>query len=99
MTSTKNSALGGITGAICLAMISLVGAGTAWAQSEKRTVFAPDDFHWQGHLKAGQTLEVINRNGEIDASAAAGDEARDRKSGVEGKSVDLGGRRIIKKKK
>jgi len=76
MTSTKNSALGWITGAICLAMISLVGAGTAWAQSEKRTVFAPDDFHWQGHLQAGQTLEVINRNGEIDASDAAGDEAR-----------------------
>ena len=27
-------------------------------------------------MKAGQTLEVINRNGQIEASAAAGDEAR-----------------------
>ncbi|HEY6944748.1 MAG TPA: DUF4097 family beta strand repeat-containing protein [Candidatus Acidoferrum sp.] len=57
-------------------MISLVGSVPAWAQSEKRAVFSASDFHWQGHLKAGQTLEVINRNGEIDASAAAGDEAR-----------------------
>ena len=76
MNSAKNFALGWITGAICLGMISMLSAGAAWTQSEKRTVFAPDDFHWQGHLKAGQTLEVINRNGEIEASAAAGDEAR-----------------------
>src|SRR2546430_15198899 len=33
------------------------------------------------------------------ARAAGASAARDRKSGVEGKSVDLGGRRIIKKKK
>ena len=57
-------------------MISLVGAAAAWAQNEKRSVFAPDDFHWQGNLKAGQTLEVINRNGEIEASSATGNEAR-----------------------
>jgi len=57
-------------------MISLVGPSPARAQGEKRSVFAPEDFHWQGHLKAGQTLEVINRNGEIEASAASGDEAR-----------------------
>jgi len=57
-------------------MISLAGGAPAWAQSEKRTVFAPDDFHWHGNLKAGQTLEVINTNGEIDASGASGGEAR-----------------------
>jgi putative adhesin len=56
-------------------MISLVGGAPAWAQGEKRSVFRPSDFHWQGNLKAGQTLEVINRNGEIEASSAKGDEA------------------------
>jgi len=76
MKDTRNFILRWITGTICLAVISLPGAAPAWAQSEKRTVFAPDDFHWQGHMKAGQTLEVINRNGEIEASAASGDEAR-----------------------
>ena len=65
-----------ITGAICLVMIFLLGAAPAWPQTEKRTVFTEYDFHWQGHLKAGQTLEVINRNGQIEANAAAGDEVR-----------------------
>src|SRR5215472_1434780 len=65
-----------ITGAICLANIFLLGAAPAWPQTEKHTVFTEYDFHWQGHLKAGQALEVINRNGQIDASAAAGDEVR-----------------------
>ena len=65
-----------ISGASWLVMISLLGAVPAWPQTEKRTVFTEYDFHWQGHLKAGQTLEVINRNGEIEASAAAGDEVR-----------------------
>jgi len=46
------------------------------AQNEKRTVFTEDNFHWQGNLKPGQTLEVINRNGEIEASGAAGEGAR-----------------------
>ena len=76
MKSARNSALKWITGTTGLAMIAMLGSVPAWAQSEKRTVFSPSDFHWQGHLKAGQTLEVINRNGEIEASAAAGDEAR-----------------------
>jgi len=57
-------------------VISLAGSAPAWAQGEKRAVFTEREFHWQGHLKAGQTLEVINRNGEIDASAASGDEVR-----------------------
>lgn len=76
MKRIKNSALWWITGTIGLAIISLLGAAPAQAQGEKRTVFTERDFHWQGHLKAGQTLEVINRNGEIEASAASGDEVR-----------------------
>ena len=75
MKRMKNSALWWLTGAIGLAVISLAGSAPAWAQGEKRAVFTERDFHWQGHLKAGQTLEVINRNGEIDASAASGDAA------------------------
>jgi len=63
-------------GAVCVALICLVAGVPARAQAEKRTVFAPDDFHWQGNLKAGQTLEVVNTNGEIGASRAAGDAAR-----------------------
>jgi hypothetical protein len=76
MGDIKHSVPKWITGTICLVMISLLGAAPAWAQTEKHTVFTEYDFHWQGQLKAGQTLEVINRNGQIEASAAAGDEAR-----------------------
>jgi hypothetical protein len=39
-------------------------------------VYTESDFHWQGNLQAGQTLEVINHNGQIEASGAAGNEAR-----------------------
>ena len=63
-------------GVVSLALISLGVGAPAWAQGEKRTVFAEGDFHWQGNLKAGQTLEVINRNGEIEASKASGDGGR-----------------------
>ena len=76
MKGTRNSVLNWMAGAFCLSMISLVGSAPGWAQSEKRAVFPPSDFHWQGSLKAGQTLEVINQNGEIEASRAQGDEAR-----------------------
>ena len=65
-----------MVGAACVAMISLVAGVPARAQGEKRTVFAEGDFHWQGNLKAGQTLEVINTNGEIGASKASGDGGR-----------------------
>jgi len=66
----------GMMGAVILAVIVL-GSGTpTWAQNEKRTVFTETDFHWQGALKAGQTLEVINTNGDIEASTAAGDSAQ-----------------------
>jgi len=57
---------------------------TAASAQEKRTVFTESDFHWQGNLKPGQTLEVINRNGEIEARGASG-EAR-----VEGMRRDDG---------
>ena len=76
MKRMKNAALWWMAGTMGLALISLAGPAPARAQAEKRTVFTERDFHWQGHLKAGQTLEVINRNGEIDASAASGDEAK-----------------------
>jgi hypothetical protein len=76
MKRMKNSALWWVAGAIGFVMISLAGSAPARAQGEKRTVFAESDFHWQGHLKAGQTLEVINRNGEIEAGTASGEEAR-----------------------
>jgi len=70
---------------VALSMMTVSGA-PARAQAEKRTVFTENDFHWQGNLKAGQTLEVINRNGEI--SASAGDSAR-----VEGMKKDGDGDR------
>ena len=76
MKYMENSAGKWITGTICLAMASVLGAAPAWAQSEKRTVYTEHDFRWQGHLKAGQTLEVINQNGQIEATSATGDEAR-----------------------
>src|SRR5881296_706199 len=76
MKRTKNSALWWLAGTMGLAMIAMLGSAPAWAQGEKRSVFTERDFHWQGHLKAGQTLEIINRNGGIDASAASGDEVQ-----------------------
>jgi putative adhesin len=72
----KSLVLRGIPWAVGLAVICLAAGVSARAQGEKRTVFSPDDFHWQGNLKAGQTLEVINTNGEIGASRASGDAAR-----------------------
>ena len=76
MRTSKGLVRGWIAAAVCVAVICLVAGVPARAQGEKRTVFAPDDFHWQGNLKAGQTLEVVNTNGEIDASRASGDAAR-----------------------
>jgi Putative adhesin len=76
MKKGKGLVRGWIAVAVCVAAICLVASVPARVQGEKRTVFAPDDFHWQGNLKAGQTLEVVNTNGEIGASRAAGDAAR-----------------------
>jgi hypothetical protein len=42
---------------------------------EKRTIFTESDFHWQAKLAPGQTLEVVDRNGGIDASGATSDAA------------------------
>lgn len=63
----------------------LMAGSLATAQSEKRTVFTESNFHWQGNLKPGQTLEVINRNGEIEARSSSGEGAR-----VEGMRRDDG---------
>jgi hypothetical protein len=49
----------------------LMAASVAMGQAEKRAVFTEDNFHWQGNLKPGQTLEVINRNGEIGATGSS----------------------------
>lgn len=76
MKNVKNPTLGWITGTLCLLMISLLGPAPAGAQTEKRTVFTESDFHWQKALKPGQTLEVINQNGEIEARSAAANEVR-----------------------
>ncbi|HWZ99785.1 MAG TPA: DUF4097 family beta strand repeat-containing protein [Candidatus Dormibacteraeota bacterium] len=38
-------------------------------------MFTESDFHWQAKLAAGQTLEIVGRNGEINASGASGESA------------------------
>jgi hypothetical protein len=53
-------------------MISLVGSTPARAQGEKRTVFAPDDFHWPGRLMAGLPVYGIFLTGEFVGWGAAG---------------------------
>jgi len=79
MSSFKNQFFGSFSGniaAVTLAVLLLAGSGPARAQGERRTVFTENDFHWQGNLKPGQTLEIIGRNGEIDATGATGDAAQ-----------------------
>jgi hypothetical protein len=76
MKKGKTLLRGLLPAAVCIAMFFLVAGAPARAQGEKRTVFAPGDFHWQGNLKAGQMLEVVNTNGEIGANRASGDAAR-----------------------
>jgi len=79
----ENLAMAGIWSAAILALIVLGSGATAQAQSEKRAVFTENTFHWQGPLKDGQTLEVVNQNGDIEASGASGDAAQ-----VEGSKQD-----------
>lgn len=74
MSGVKNLGLTWVT-SVCLGIALLASGAKAEAQ-EKRTIFAEDNFHWQGKLQAGQTLEVINRNGEINASAGDSATAR-----------------------
>jgi hypothetical protein len=80
MSSVKNQLFGSFSGnipaVITLVVLLLAGGAPARAQNEKRTVFTENDFHWQANLKPGQTLEIIGRNGGIDASGATGDEAQ-----------------------
>lgn len=71
-----NFAAAGMMSAVILALMVLGSGAPARAQNEKRTVFTENDFHWQGNLKDGQTLEVINRNGDIEASSATGGAAQ-----------------------
>src|SRR2546430_14978173 len=61
----------------------LVAAGASADRERARTVFA--------QLREALSSGLLR--------AAEPDRTKDRKSGVEGKRVDLGGRRIIKKKK
>jgi Putative adhesin len=67
-----------------------IGPAPARAQGEKRTVFRESDVHWQGNLKPGQTLEVIGRNGDIEATAASGEAAQ-----VEGIKRDPGANEVF----
>jgi hypothetical protein len=78
-----NFTMAGIWSATILALIVLGSGATARAQNEKRAVFTENTFHWQGPLKDGQTLEVVNQNGDIEASGASGDAAQ-----VEGTKQD-----------
>jgi Putative adhesin len=76
MMKNKDLVGGWIPGAVVLAVICLVAGVPASAQGEKHTIFDADNFHWQSILKAGQTLEVFDTNGEISANRASGDGAR-----------------------
>jgi Putative adhesin len=49
--------------------------GIAAQAQEKRAIFTESDFHWQAKLAPGQTLEIIGRNGEINAGGASGESA------------------------
>jgi hypothetical protein len=62
--------------AAAIALLLLAASAATKAQSEKRTVFKENDVHWQANLKPGQTLEIIGRNGGIEASGASGDAAQ-----------------------
>jgi hypothetical protein len=80
MSSVKNQPFGSFSGNLAAVIILVVqllaGDAPARAQNEKRTVFTENDFHWQANLKPGQTLEIIGRNGDIDATGATGDAAQ-----------------------
>lgn len=67
---------GNLGAVVAIAVMVLAGSVPARAQGEKRTVFTEKDFHWSGNLKPGQTLEIVGRNGGIDASGASGESAQ-----------------------
>lgn len=51
----------------------LLLSGVAARAEEKRTIYTEDSFHWQAKLAPGQTLEVIDTNGGIEASGSTGE--------------------------
>lgn len=65
-----------------LSLMAVVGlgllllCGSMVRAQEKRTVFTDDNFHWQAKLPAGQTLEIVGRNGEIEANGSADESAQ-----------------------
>src|SRR5258706_580802 len=71
------------------------GAAGAAARAEARA--APRASPMRGELLVNRDLLGVDRN--VAARSEVLDDAIDRNSGVEGKSGDLGGGRIIKKKK
>jgi len=66
----------GIRSVAAVGVMVMAGSVPAGAQAEKRTVYTENDFHWQANLKPGQTLEIVGRNGGIDASGASGEAAK-----------------------
>jgi len=73
----KNQTSGWTVSSSCMRILAGIGllvmcGGMAQAQ-EKRTIFTENDFHWQAKLAPGQTLEIIGRNGEIEANGATDD--------------------------
>src|SRR5215468_2984373 len=73
-----NNASGWIVRTLIFGATAAVGllavCGGAAAQ-EKRTIFTEENFHWQAKLAPGQTLEIVGRNGEIEASGSGSEPA------------------------
>jgi len=69
-------AVGRVLRMVIVGLAVLAIGGSAAQAQEKRTVFTQDNFHWQAKLAAGKTLEIIGRNGEIEASGATDEAAQ-----------------------
>src|SRR5882724_568622 len=76
----KNQASGWTVSSLSMRILAGFGlfamCGFMAQAQEKRTVFTESDFHWQAKLAPGQTLEIIGRNGEIEANGGADDSAQ-----------------------
>src|SRR5256885_16361643 len=72
---------------------------TAFTHSGRPRAAAPKKHSSSRGCSAGACSLSATKKGSKVAGTAAATPLRDRKSVVEGKRVDLGGRRIIKKKK
>src|SRR5262249_1309051 len=55
---------------LCGLVVVPMLAGSLRAQ-EKRTIYTESSFHWQAKLSPGQTLEVIGRNGDLEATGSS----------------------------